>query len=260
MFDILLETVGAVPGARRRWALPLAAGVHAAALGGLIATSLMCAVTVVDPDLPFLRQLTLVVTTPIEIEARLGDGGAPLKRTAVPRHADVAPEAVQPRAIPPPAAPAKSIEESPVESSPPTGLQGLGDGIGSTLGVPWGVPDGSGDGPPGGAPPGAGAPAVAAVNEPVPVSPDMVQPVLVTRVQPDYPVVALRAHLPGTVVLQAVIGEDGSVQDVSVLRASSPLFVQSAIDAVHRWRYTAALQSGRPVRVYFTVRVEFRIE
>ena len=88
----------------------------------------------------------------------------------------------------------------------------------------------------------------------------MVPPVLVRKVHPEYPAMARTARLPGFVLIQAVVGEDGGVAEVSVLRASSPLFVDAAVEAVRQWRYRPALQSGRPVRVYFTVRVEFQLK
>jgi protein TonB len=122
--------------------------------------------------------------------------------------------------------------------------------------VEGGFGDGSGDGLLG----GDGRVEPAGPPAPVAVAPDMVPPALVRRVQPAYPAIAIAARLPGFVVLQAVIGEDGSVEDVTVLRASNPIFVRSAVDAVRQWKYRAALQSGRPVRVYFTVRVEFQLK
>ena len=46
-----------------------------------------------------------------------------------------------------------------------------------------------------------------------------------------------------------------------VLRCSRPNmgFEQAAIDAVQNWMYKPALQNGRPVEVYFTVFVEFKL-
>jgi protein TonB len=192
------------------------------------------------------------------VEPLEGDGGASLKAPiARPAPPAIPREAVQPvQVVPlPPTTPAvEAVEDA------PGGYDGIGiDGIpGLPPGVPWGVPGGHGDGPPAGIPDGAGSSALPAA--PVPVAPDMKPPRLVTRVRPVYPPLAIRARLEGTVVVQAVIGEDGAVEDVEVLRASSPLFTDAAVEAVRGWKYRPALQSGRPVRVYFTVRVEFRIE
>ena len=69
------------------------------------------------------------------------------------------------------------------------------------------------------------------------------------------------ARLEGNVILQAIIHSDGSVGDVEVLRTNRPNmgFEEAAIQAVTQWRYQPALQNGRPVEVYFTVFVEFKL-
>jgi protein TonB len=97
-------------------------------------------------------------------------------------------------------------------------------------------------------------------DEPIIVTGDMVPPKLVNRVHPQYPELARKARLEGRVFLQAVITTDGSVREVTVLRSSNPLFNDVAVEAVRQWRYEPALQGGRPVTVYFTVIVDFRLE
>jgi protein TonB len=92
---------------------------------------------------------------------------------------------------------------------------------------------------------------------------DVTNPVLIpeTRIEPVYPELARVARLEGNVILQAIIGADGSVQDIEVLRCNRPNmgFEEAAIEAVQQWRYKPALQNGRPVEVYFTVFVEFKL-
>jgi len=232
---------------------------HALAVGAILAGSLLALRQVTDPE-DLLGPVIIHDRFGPDIEPLKGDGGAS------PKNPEVKPtlpidrrEIVQPvRVVPPtPLEPAvESVEDA------PSGYEGIGaDGIpGLRPGVPWGVPDGVGDGPPAGMRNGSGDGPGVAPAAPVPVAPDMEPPRLVTRVTPSYPPLAIRARLPGTVVVQAVIGEDGSVEDVEVLRSSSPLFTDSAVEAVRGWKYRPALQNGRPVRVYFTVRVEFRIE
>jgi protein TonB len=96
-------------------------------------------------------------------------------------------------------------------------------------------------------------------EEPIRWTPDIVQPTLVHRVEPKYPEMARRARLQGTVFLEAVISTRGDVEDVKVLRSPSPLFDQEAINAVRQWKYTPALQNGRPVKIFFTIIVEFKL-
>jgi len=70
--------------------------------------------------------------------------------------------------------------------------------------------------------------------------------------------IAQSSHLEGDVTLEAVIGVDGSVQDLRVVRGVTWLD-QAALDAVHRWRYTPTLLNGVPVPVVMTVTVSFRL-
>jgi len=92
---------------------------------------------------------------------------------------------------------------------------------------------------------------------------DVTNPVLIpeTKVQPDYPELARVARLEGSVILQAIIHEDGSVGNLEILRCNRPNmgFEDAAVDAVRQWRYEPATQNGRPVEVYFTVFVEFKL-
>jgi len=92
---------------------------------------------------------------------------------------------------------------------------------------------------------------------------DVSNPVLLeeTKVQPEYPELARVARIEGNVILQAVIETDGSVAEIEILRCNRPNmgFEDSARSAVQEWRYKPALQNGKPVAVYFTVFVEFKL-
>jgi protein TonB len=92
---------------------------------------------------------------------------------------------------------------------------------------------------------------------------DVSNPVLIesTKVTPEYPELARQARLTGSVILQAVITRDGTVQDVKVLRVDKPNlgFEAAAVAAVQQWRYKPATQNGRPVDVYFTINVSFTL-
>ena len=71
-----------------------------------------------------------------------------------------------------------------------------------------------------------------------------------------YPAEALAARIQGVVILEAVIGVDGRVNDARVLR-SIPLLDQAAVDAVRQWEYTPTLLNGVPTPVIMTVTVNF---
>lgn len=84
------------------------------------------------------------------------------------------------------------------------------------------------------------------------------QPQRTRYVTPAYPAIAREAHVSGVVILEAVIGEDGAVRDVRVLR-SIPLLDQAAIDAVRQWQFTPTLLNGQPVPIVMTVTVAFEL-
>ncbi len=87
-------------------------------------------------------------------------------------------------------------------------------------------------------------------------------PVLIDKIQPIYPELARKAGIQGKVFLQAIVGRDGAVKDVTVLSTTAPNlgFEQAAMDAVRKWKYKPGEQNGRPVDVYFNVAVDFTIQ
>jgi protein TonB len=105
-------------------------------------------------------------------------------------------------------------------------------------------------------PPPATGPLLAGVN-------NVSNPIRIesSAVEPEYPELARVARVDGQVILQAIVRKDGSVGDVTVIRANRPNlgFEDNAIKAVSQWRYQPALQNGKPVEVYFTVVVDFSL-
>jgi periplasmic protein TonB len=77
---------------------------------------------------------------------------------------------------------------------------------------------------------------------------------LIRRVEPVYPRLAIQAHREGRVELRATIGTDGSIQSLQIV-ASDPLFDLSAKEAVSQWRYRPTILNGQPVEIdtYITV-------
>ena len=87
----------------------------------------------------------------------------------------------------------------------------------------------------------------------------MTLPVVLFSPDPVYPEAARRAHLQGRVILEAIIGTDGGVRDVRVLKSANPLLDQAAMDAVLRWRYQPARVGSREVAVYLSVSIGFSL-
>ena len=88
---------------------------------------------------------------------------------------------------------------------------------------------------------------------------DIRPPQKIRDVAPRYPAIAQASRVEGIVILEALISEDGSVQNVKVLRGK-PLLDDAATDAVRQWRFTPPLLNGQPVPVVMTVTVSFSLK
>jgi TonB family protein len=85
------------------------------------------------------------------------------------------------------------------------------------------------------------------------------EPKKVKDVRPIYPDIAKQARLQGVVVLECLIAPDGKVRFARVLRGGAPVLDVAALQAVRQWEYTPTLLDGRPVPVFMTVTVNFRL-
>jgi protein TonB len=81
---------------------------------------------------------------------------------------------------------------------------------------------------------------------------------LMYQMRPQYPRLAVQARIQGTVVLQAVIGKDGTVQDLRLI-SGHPLLAPAAIEAVKQWRYRPYLLNNEPVEVDTQINVNFTL-
>jgi periplasmic protein TonB len=132
-------------------------------------------------------------------------------------------------------------------------------GVGVMGGVAGGVPGGQMGGVIGGIISSApvAVPKVATPTK-VRVSQGVSEGLLVRKVSPTYPPLAKQARIQGSVVLQATIGKDGSIQNLRVV-SGHPMLTQSAIDAVKQWKYRPYLLNGDAVEVETTVQVNFTL-
>jgi TonB family protein len=67
-----------------------------------------------------------------------------------------------------------------------------------------------------------------------------------TQVAAEYPVLARRSNIAGTVKLQVVVAPDGHVKKSKVI-GGNPVLVQAAMDAVKRWEFAPAKQETTEV-------------
>jgi protein TonB len=77
-------------------------------------------------------------------------------------------------------------------------------------------------------------------------------------VEPDYPLLAKQMKVEGAVVLNALIGRDGNIQQLHVL--SGPTILSAAArEAVQQWRFRPYLQAGQAVETESRITVNFTI-
>lgn len=81
---------------------------------------------------------------------------------------------------------------------------------------------------------------------------------LIRKITPIYPKIAIIAHQQGSVQLQAQIGRDGTIQNLRVL-SGPPLLVGAALEAVKQWRYRPYLLNNEPVEVETQITVNFTL-
>lgn len=90
------------------------------------------------------------------------------------------------------------------------------------------------------------------------VSQGVTQGMVIHKVLPQYPTLAKQARVQGTVVLAAVIGKDGTIQNLHVI-SGHPMLTGSALDAAKQWRFKPYYLNGEPVEVDTTINVVFNL-
>ena len=91
--------------------------------------------------------------------------------------------------------------------------------------------------------------------EPVAVTEAAERALLTDQPALDYP--ASARGMQGTVILQVLIGRDGTVQDAKFLQGSLA-FAHAAIDGVKKWKFKPYNMNGRPVSVATTLTINFK--
>jgi TonB family protein len=106
------------------------------------------------------------------------------------------------------------------------------------------------------APPSQPQPAVQQFSEPVALSEEAARAMLVHSVDPVYPPEGAAQKLHGAVVLQAVVGRDGSVEDLKIVRGYF-ILGRAAIAAVKQWRFQPYNINGHAAATQTTITVNF---
>jgi len=181
---------------------------------------------------------------------------APVKMVKViPRQFDAG-RLMAPKAIP------KDIAMIKEEELPPPSAS-----AGVVGGVPGGVPGGTAGGVIGGI---IGAVPTAAPPPPPPVEQKKAAPTrirvggqvqqanLIRQPKPIYPPLAKQARIQGVVRFNAIIGKDGTIQNLQLI-SGHPLLVPAAEEAVKQWLYKPTLLNGEPVEVATVIDVNFTL-
>ncbi len=238
---------------RRPWTVLVAFGGQLTAIGILVASPLFFV------DAPPVTQFTAMLLAPppppppppppapVQVAPR---------QTHMPSRQFDASRLIAPRTIP---AQVATIKDQ--EMAPPS----VGSGV--VGGVPGGVPGGVVGGVIGGllmaAPPPPPPPPPPPADVPKPptrirIGGNVQAALLIHEVKPVYPMVARQARVAGVVELKAIIGRDGTVQNL-VLVSGQPLLVAAAMQAVKQWVYKPTYLDGVAVEVVTEVSVNFHL-
>jgi periplasmic protein TonB len=124
-------------------------------------------------------------------------------------------------------------------------MSGVAGGTGDVFGASLGAP------PP---PP----PAAVRPKGPIRISTGMKEPRLLSAPPVVYSPIAKSAHVEGTVLLDAVIDEQGNVTQVRVISGPA-LLLASALKAVSERKYEPTILDGQPVAIRLNVTIQFHL-
>jgi TonB family protein len=86
-------------------------------------------------------------------------------------------------------------------------------------------------------------------------------PVLVKEVKPQYTARARDMKIQGSVLLRAVVLENGHIADaVEILRSLDSDLDQQAIVALEQWEFKPGIREGKPVAVRISVELTFTLK
>jgi len=135
-------------------------------------------------------------------------------------------------------------------AGPPSAGPGVGGGIGTGQGRGVGEGKGPGVGPGEGGGTGGGIFRVGGGVSP---------PTVVSRVEPQYSEEARKARYQGTVVLEAIVRRDGTVDILRVVRSLGFGLDENAIQALKQWHFRPGMKGGIAVDVALNIEVNFNL-
>jgi len=235
------------------------------------------------PKLQKANETAVVVYTPQDIvlpvmkdNKESGGGGGGGRKTLTPPSQGKLPKAADKQIVPPDPEPPKNPDPKlvvePTVVAPqlanlpqinllnigdPNGVPGppsAGPGVGGGIGTGQGRGVGEGKGP--GVGPGEGGGVGGGVFR---VGGGVSPPSVLSRVEPQYSEEARKARYQGTVVLEAIVRKDGTVDILRVVRSLGFGLDENAIDALKKWRFRPGTKGGVPVDVALNIEVNFNL-
>ncbi len=85
------------------------------------------------------------------------------------------------------------------------------------------------------------------------------QPVPVKQVQPEYPEIARRAGVEGTVWVKILVDKEGKAKKAVVMKSDAEIFNEPAVNAAKQWVFTPAMMNNGPVAVWAAVPFRFKL-
>jgi protein TonB len=141
---------------------------------------------------------------------------------------------------------------------PPSAGPGSGGGMGDGTGGGMGPGNGRGVGPGNGYNMGGGDPRLGGGSGAPATSVD-VRPVPLNNPSPRYTEEARKAKIQGTVIARVLIGADGLVKKVTIIRGLSYGLDEQAIQAAYQLRFRPAMKGGQPVAFSVPVNIDFNL-
>jgi TonB family protein len=87
-----------------------------------------------------------------------------------------------------------------------------------------------------------------------------VQPEMIYQEKPEYPRIAKQAGLTGLVWVKALVDKEGNVRQAMVGKTSGTQALdEAAVAAAYKNKFKPAIQNGRPVAIWVTYKMEFKL-
>ena len=103
----------------------------------------------------------------------------------------------------------------------------------------------------------------AALDSPRAAAPEaeqITEPKRIAEIKPDYPAIARARQIEGDVVLQGLVGIDGTVTNVEVIKSAHAALTEAAVNAFSRFRYEPGRRNGIPVSSRVRVTIHFGLK